>query len=196
MEEKDLPDEPGANESGGREVDPRSAKRVGFLSIYKKGQGYWTRMGTALGAALLITVSAVFAYTQAKVLLTSSFYTPQSDVGLMDEALRAVREANRLGAEKSSKLANSTAVGITAGVVLIGGFIAWRLMNKPRNVDFLIATDVEMKKVNWTSRRELFGSTRIVITFLFLIAALLFLIDLSTGAVFQLIGLLKFGPLS
>jgi preprotein translocase subunit SecE len=81
-------------------------------------------------------------------------------------------------------------------VVLVLGIIAWRLMNKPRNVDFLIATDVEMKKVNWTSRRELFGSTRIVITFLFMIALILFLIDIGTGTFFQLIGLLKFGPLS
>src|SRR3712207_7866772 len=44
------------------------------------------------------------------------------------------------------------------------------LMNKPANVDFLIATDSEMKKVNWTSRRELIGSTKVVIVFMFLIA--------------------------
>ena len=43
-------------------------------------------------------------------------------------------------------------------------------MNKPTNVDFLIATDSEMKKVNWTSRKELIGSTKVVIIFMFLIA--------------------------
>ena len=43
-------------------------------------------------------------------------------------------------------------------------------MNKPTNVDFLIATDSEMKKVNWTSRKELIGSTKVVIVFMFLIA--------------------------
>ena len=41
-------------------------------------------------------------------------------------------------------------------------------MNKPSNVDFLIATDSEMKKVNWTTKGELFGSTRVVVV-LFLI---------------------------
>ena len=45
-------------------------------------------------------------------------------------------------------------------------------MNKPANVDFLIATDSEMKKVNWTSRKELIGSTKVVILFMFLIAVL------------------------
>jgi hypothetical protein len=30
-----------------------AAPRPSFFAIYKKGQGYWTRMGTALGAGLL-----------------------------------------------------------------------------------------------------------------------------------------------
>ena len=50
-------------------------------------------------------------------------------------------------------------------------------MNKPANVDFLIATDSEMKKVNWTSRKELIGSTQVVIMFMFLIALFLFAVD-------------------
>jgi hypothetical protein len=29
------------------------ARGPGFFAIYKKGQGYWTRMGTARGALLL-----------------------------------------------------------------------------------------------------------------------------------------------
>ena len=49
-------------------------------------------------------------------------------------------------------------------------------MNKPSNVDFLIATDSEMKKVNWTSRKELIGSTKVVIIFMFLIALFLFVV--------------------
>ena len=46
-------------------------------------------------------------------------------------------------------------------------------MNKPSNVDFLVATDREMKKVNWTSRKDLIGSTKVVIVFMFLIALIL-----------------------
>lgn len=144
--------------------NPSAAARpqAGFFSIYKKGQGYWTRMGTVLGAAILITVTAVFAYQQATVYFTQDKTIPAA---------------------------------ITGGVVVLGAIIAFWLMNKPANVDFLIATDAEMKKVNWTSRRELFGSTKIVIIFMFLIALLLFAIDVITGLVFQLIGLLRFGPM-
>ena len=84
---------------------------------------------------------------------------------------------------------------ISAAVfVAIYALIVWRLMNKPANVDFLIATDGEMKKVNWTSRTELIGSTKVVILFMFLIAALLFLIDLVFGYFFYLINVLHQRP--
>jgi preprotein translocase SecE subunit len=119
-------------------------------------------MGTALGAALLIGIMAVFVYREVV----------------------------------SFQFARSVAIGAVIGIVLVGVAFAWRLMNKPRNVDFLIATDAEMKKVNWTSRQELIGSTKIVILFMFAIAAALFLIDVLTGLFFQIIGLLKVGPLS
>jgi len=51
---------------------------------------------------------------------------------------------------------------VLAAAVLwvIYSFIAVRMMNKASNVDFLIATDSEMKKVNWTSRRALIGTTK------------------------------------
>jgi preprotein translocase SecE subunit len=34
---------------------------------------------------------------------------------------------------------------------------------KPRSVDFLVATETEMKKVNWSTRHEIVGSTVVVI---------------------------------
>src|SRR5688572_32151716 len=40
-----------------------AASGPGFFTIYKKGQGYWTRMGTALGAALIGVLIAHFFYT-------------------------------------------------------------------------------------------------------------------------------------
>jgi len=82
-------------------------------------------------------------------------------------ALNARRETN----------AQRVGIGVALGFLLVYSIVAIRLMNKPSNVDFLVATDSEMKKVNWTSRKELIGSTKIVVVFMFLIAAFLFLID-------------------
>lgn len=86
--------------------------------------------------------------------------------------------------------------------VLIGAvvfFVLWALMtqwimNKPRNAEFLIATDDEMKKVNWTSRAELIGSTKVVILFMFLMTAALFLIDIIFSQFFYMIRILPVGP--
>ena len=99
--------------------------------------------------------------------------------------------------QAGARFPNKTIPGILTGVIVAAGLIAaWVLMNKPRSADFLIATDAEMKKVNWPTRSELMGSTRIVILFMFAIAMILFVIDLVTGFAFQAIGLLKFGPWS
>lgn len=190
MDEKELPDERPERVASAR---PQGG---GFFTIYKKGQGYWTRMGTALGVAMLLTVFAVFVYTELKTRLPNWIHTPQSVENLDAAALTEVNRANAAAFGEAQQTANMIAAGVTIGLVLVGMIIAWRLMNKPSNADFLIATDVEMKKVNWTSRTELFGSTKVVIIFVFLIALILFLVDVGTGMFFQLIGLLKFGPLS
>ena len=64
--------------------------------------------------------------------------------------------------------------------VLVLGGVAWLLfwlINKPRLADFMIATEGEMKKVSWSSRREIIGSTKVVIFATFAMALVLFLVD-------------------
>lgn len=164
---------------GGGNVRTREGAGDGFFSIYKKGQGYWTRMGTALAAGLIIALTTWFFYQQLPPWLTPLF-TPQNPTVEQNRAATAT--------------ARTATLVICA--VLLGGLtlLAWRLMNRQGNVDFLIATDGEMKKVNWTSRRELIGSTKVVILFMFLIAFILFGIDIIFGYFFQLINVLDTGP--
>ena len=83
---------------------------------------------------------------------------------------------------------------ISAVFLALYALLIWRVTNKPDNVDFLIATDSEMKKVNWTSRKELIGSTKVVIVFMFLIAFFLFAIDIGFSYFFFLIKVLKNSP--
>jgi preprotein translocase SecE subunit len=147
--------------SGGGTPRVREDSGDGFFKIYKKGQGYWTRMGTAIGAGLL------------GLLLVGQIYT-------------RVPAFMRGDAHRASKIAMIAAAVFGS----LYAFLAWRLMNKPSNVDFLIATDSEMKKVNWTSRRELIGSTKVVIGFMFSIAICLFLLDLFFNTVFYYLHIL------
>jgi preprotein translocase subunit SecE len=130
----------GGGAGGGRS---RSASDGGFFNIYKKGQGYWTRMGTAIAAALLAGLTASFVYGQAD----------SPNRGLWPLGL---------------------GIAVMIGLLLL----FWWIMNAPGNADFLIATDSEMKKVNWTKPADLMGSTKVVILFMFLIALFLFVCDL------------------
>ena len=140
----------------------------GFFRIYKKGQGYWTRMGTAGGAALIGALTANFLYHQLPVWIGAS--------GMAQETAR------------------SASLYIIGGLFLAYALLVFWLMNKASNADFMIATDSEMKKVNWTSRKELFGSTKVVIIFMFLIATMLFSFDIIFGYLFYAIGVLKSKP--
>lgn len=169
----------GGGGGGGGDVRTRAGAGDGFFTIRKKGQGYWTRMGTALAAGLIIALTTWFFYQQLPPWLTPLF--------THDGAAPAERIA-------AATTARNVTLGICAAILLGFSLLIWRLMNKPSNVDFLIATDGEMKKVNWTSRRELIGSTKVVIIFMFFIAFILFFIDIIFGYFFQLINVLDTGP--
>ena len=74
-------------------------------------------------------------------------------------------------------------------VVLLG--LAWVMyqyvINRPQTADFLIATEGEMKKVSWSSTKEVVGSTKVVILTTFLLAAVLFLVDFVFVNLFNII---------
>jgi preprotein translocase subunit SecE len=63
--------------------------------------------------------------------------------------------------------------------------VIWWLLNKPVAADFLIAAEGELKKVNWSSRKEVAVSTLIVIIVVFTMAALIGATDLVFSFVFR-----------
>ena len=56
-------------------------------------------------------------------------------------------------------------------------WFAWRIVNLPVFADFLIATEAELNKVSWTTRRRLFQDTLVVLTTMVMLAVLLFAMD-------------------
>ena len=77
-------------------------------------------------------------------------------------------------------------------IVLIGCFFLYRLVGySPPSVDFLVATDSEMKKVNWSTRQVIQDSTMVVIGATFLIAAYIFISDFGLSKVMEVIGVLQ-----
>ena len=212
----------GANGAGGTtagDKDVRVAKadsprpasgKPGFFTLYKKGQGYWTRIGTAAGAALLIALTAFNLYRFVPIILNlQAPESYQTEVTRLQKALDAAPPAQKVelnrqlvdaqgaqGRAAEAARKRGQMIGVTVAVLFGAGMSlwAWRLMNRPTNADFLIATDSEMKKVNWTSRKDLIGSTKVVIIFMFMIAIFLFVVDIVFGTFFWSINVLRSSP--
>ncbi len=66
-----------------------------------------------------------------------------------------------------------TAVGIPAALVVLGGWLAFRLVNLPSFADFLIAVEAEMNKVSWPTRSELIRSSLVVVFSILFLAVVL-----------------------
>lgn len=110
--------------------------------------------------------------------------------GLLLSALTA----NFVYKNVNGNVSQQTAMIIGVAVFVLLGLIVHWATNRPTSAEFLIATDSEMKKVNWISRADLIGSTKIVIVFMFLIAIFLFIVDQLFAFLFYLIGVMHKSP--
>ena len=130
------------------------------VAIYKKGQGYYTRVYTAIGYALLVLWGAYWLVQQLSGL----------NVGVSEQYIQA---------------------GVAVVFIGVFSYIGYLFIGKrKRSVDFLVATEGEMKKVNWSTRREVTGSTVIVIIISFIIALLCWMFDNVFAWFFSLIDVL------
>ena len=75
--------------------------------------------------------------------------------------------------------------GIPLIIFVAVAFVMFLVVNRPKTADFFIATEGEMKKVSWSSKKEIIGSTKVVIVTTFLLAGLLFLVDFIFANLFQ-----------
>lgn len=133
------------------------------LGMYKPDQGYWTRTCSAIAALALTAAGMVWA----------------------------VRQIDRFALEASTADILRWSLAAVIGVIGLG--LTYLLIYQRQNsAEFLIATEGEMKKVNWSSRREVMGSTWVVIFVSLSIAVILWLVDLGFSSLFRSVGLL--GP--
>ena len=82
---------------------------------------------------------------------------------------------------------------LPAGILAIGSWISYRVVNYFQFADFLIAVEAEINKVSWPSRTELIRSSLVVIILMFFLAAVLFGFDIVWRQLFELIGVIP-GP--
>jgi preprotein translocase SecE subunit len=63
-------------------------------------------------------------------------------------------------------------------IFLVFLWVALRVVNMPVFADFLIATEAEMNKVSWTTRRRLIQDTWVVLATVFFFTMFLFVVDI------------------
>jgi preprotein translocase SecE subunit len=87
------------------------------------------------------------------------------------------------------------AVALTLPLLLLAltVWFAWRVVNVPAFADFLIATEAEMNKVSWASRKRLFQDTIVVLVTVVLVAAFLLVADMVWSQSLRRLGVLRFG---
>jgi len=66
---------------------------------------------------------------------------------------------------------------VPAGLFLVLGGLSFWLVNRPTIADFMIYAEGEMKKVSWSSRKEIAVSTFVVIVVVVVISVLLGVTD-------------------
>jgi len=116
-----------------------------MFDVYKRGQGKYTRLCSAFGAAIIVGLGCLELYKKLDA----------TDLGLWVKTM-------------------VPAVLFVALCLLI----FW-LVNKPSLADFMVAAEGEMKKVSWSSRKEIAVSTFIVIMVVIIFAVLFFVTDLG-----------------
>jgi len=142
--------------AGGGRKPPTSAGGPGFFAVYKPGQGYYTRLGTAIGGGAVVVFGANYLY------------------GLLSSDNQAV------------KMGVPSIVLAVLGVVLF-----WIAGSNRKTNDFFIATEGEMKKVSWSTKKEVIGSTKVVLAFTFLMALFLFVVDGAFIVIFSSVDVLQ-----
>jgi preprotein translocase subunit SecE len=115
------------------------------FDVYKRGQGKYTRLCSAFGAALVVGLGCLQLYKKLDAW----------DLGLWTETM------------------------VPAGLFVALGLLIFWLVNKPTIADFMVAAESEMKKVSWSSRKEIAVSTFIVIVLVILLAVFLGVTDLG-----------------
>ena len=126
-----------------------------MFKIYKQGQGKWARYLAAGSVGALVIYGC---YSLHNFLNVGSMRSPIVEIPGVD-------------------LDINVPFVVSFGLFLAFAIVVFTLLNKPKIGDFLIETELEMKKISWPGRSELIGSSTIVIITVVILAVVIMLFD-------------------
>ena len=161
--------------------------------LYKNSQGRVVRRSTMIGIIVVIAWGALrFAQTNAGpyVMQSLAWLISLGSPGLTKEQIDAGETATGLAA-LAETVASTAGVYTAAGlIVLLGIWLAFRIVNMQRIAEFLIAVEAEMVKVSWPNKKEVYVTTIVVIVVMMIFCVLLAAYDLFWHFLFDKIGVL------
>ena len=132
------------------------------FTIYKSGQGYYTRLISAISGGVVVAIGCYLLWQK---------------LGAVDIASANVRLLVQ--------------VLVPLAVFAVLGWLIYWTVNKPVVADFMISAEGEMKKVSWSSRKEIGVSTVVVISVVIAMSGLMAATDVFFQVFFRAIGVLK-----
>jgi preprotein translocase SecE subunit len=169
------------------------------IAPYKKSQGQKVRRGTILGLLILLGCG-IWTLTQGNTLagdvrvvlpFTSGAQAAPSSPGNNNDGIVSVSPDN-------NRLALTILPSARFSVPLLLAFgafwLSYRVVNYPAFADFLIATEAELNKVSWTTRKRLIQDTIVVLVTVVLLTVFLFLVDQIWAWILTQIGIIQPPP--
>lgn len=137
---------------------------------YKRVLGIRVRRLTMLGILLLGGTGVYSLYFSGNLPVNWTIQIPFTQA-----------EGAPEGTPKTFTLLNDARIAIPLVLLALTLWVAYRLVNVPTFAEFLIATEAEMNKVSWTSRKRLGQDTVVVLVTTILMALFLLVVDLFWG---------------
>ncbi len=120
------------------------------FSIYKRGQGYHTRLWSGLVSFAVVAIGSYILWRKMQV--------------YDNEWVKVL---------------------VPGAVCAFFTFLIYWIVNKPAVADCMIAAEGEVKKVSWSSRKEIITSTIVVIWVVLGMAFLLWVTDMTFQLIFR-----------
>lgn len=175
-------------------------KELVSTNNYKSSQGRVARRMTFIGLSLIFIWGGFSLYNahyfapdqDRKQVVATENATDSTAVETTDESTAAETKTDveTTAAEPKTEVVNQTDyASAIAGllVAVLGVWVSFRVINFPSFADFLVSVEAEMSKVSWPSKRDLYANTRVVLIFMALFTALIFVYDSIFKTVFSLI---------
>jgi preprotein translocase SecE subunit len=144
---------------------------------FKPNQGLRVRRGTVIGVMVLV-ICGVFTLINHGSLRTGSAWMVTRPFSTVTAPATDAWIVQMPFSSATYVFLFHITLTVPFLFLVVAGWLSWRLVNWPAFADFLIATEAEMNKVSWTTRKRLYQDTVVVLTTVILMTLFLFVIDI------------------